>query len=732
MMRRVGLMTSGGDAPGMNAAVRAVVRTARARGAEVYGIHEGFRGLMKGDSAIRPLHSEDVRGILSQGGTVLGTARCAEMLEPSGRRKAVQALLSRGIDRLIVVGGDGSLTGADLLRREWADHARALAEAGQVPADSLDLHPTLAVLGLPGTIDNDMCGTDITIGADTALHRIVSAIDAIFSTAASHQRTFVVEVMGRHCGYLAVMAAVATGAEWLLVPEDPPEEGWEERMGQALSQGRRAGKRASIVIVAEGARDRKGNPLSSQYVQKVLEERMGEDARVTILGHVQRGGSPSAFDRNFSTFLGYRAAQEALRDDLPESLLVGLQGNRPRLAPLMECVSATREAQAACTAGGEGKALELRGSSLVQAYGMIEVLNRAHPQAPEAAGRRTLALVHSGAPAPGMNMAVRAAVRVALDRGHRVLGIQQGFQGLLAGEVKELDWMSVSGWAPRGGAELGTSHNTPQGRDLYTAARVLEDAGVEGLLMIGGWSGYEAVYRLYCERPDYPAFGIPMVCVPASIDNNLPGSELSVGADTALNAIMEAADRIKHSGVATRRCFLVEVMGDCCGYLARMGGLATGAERVYLHECPVRSQDLLDDAQALAASFDRGRRVALVLVNEKAHRLHTNGVLRALYEEEGRGHFDVRQSILGHLQQGGDPTPFDRLHAARLALAGVERLLGELDQGTDGCSFLGMEHGQLVAHDFHDYPRRIDAEARRPREQWWMGLEEMVREMVVL
>ncbi len=728
MTCRIGLMTSGGDAPGMNAAVRSVVRTAQHSGAQVYGILDGYRGLMNPETGIRLLDCATVSGILSRGGTMLGTARCREMLEVAGRQQAVRALVERGIDRLVVVGGDGSLTGADALRQEWRDHLQAMIDEGTLPARILEEHPTLSVIGLPGTIDNDLCGTDITIGADTALHRIVSALDAIFSTAASHQRTFVVEVMGRHCGYLAVMAGLATGAEWLLIPEDPPPDGWEEQMGMVLSKGRAKGKRATIVLVAEGARDRQGRPITSHYVQQVLEERLGEDARVTILGHVQRGGSPSAYDRNLSSLLGQRAAREALREQIDSSILVGMKGNRPTTTPLMEAVELTRRAQASCTheAGLEG--LSLRGQSLSDAYHLFGVVNGPAPAPPTGKPRR-IALIHSGSPAPGMNMAVRTSVRWALAQGHEVLGIRGGFAGLSRGDVEELDWMGVSGWAGLGGAELGTSHGIPSGPELYTAARILEDHGVEALLMIGGWSGYEAVHRLYRERTDYPAFRIPMLCLPASIDNNLPGSEFSVGADTALNSIVEAADRIKRSAVANRRCFLVEVMGDMCGYLAYMSGLATGAEKVYLHESPLNAAQLLSDLQELKNSFEKGRSVALVMVNEKAHPLYTTGVLRALFEEEGRKHFDVRQAILGHLQQGGDPTPFDRTMAARLARAAIEHLQGSLEKGSDLCGFLGLQPQGLKVWDFHDYTRMVDAENHRPRQQWWLDLNVVVGDM---
>jgi 6-phosphofructokinase 1 len=196
-------------------------------------------------------------------------------------------LVQNGIDGLIVIGGDGSLSGAAVLHHEWAELLAELVAEGMIAREQAERHPYLTIVGLVGSIDNDMLGTDMTIGADSALHRITEAVDAISSTAASHQRTFVVEVMGRHCGYLALMGALASGADWVLIPESPPDvENWEERMCEVLKAGRAAGRRDSIVIVAEGARDREGKPIESAYVKQVLAERLGEDVRVTILGHV--------------------------------------------------------------------------------------------------------------------------------------------------------------------------------------------------------------------------------------------------------------------------------------------------------------------------------------------------------------------------------------------------------------------------------------------------------------
>ena len=237
-------------------------------------------------------------GILQRGGTVIGTARCEAFRTHEGRLKAAENLLANEIDSLVIIGGDGSLTGAHIFRQEWGDLLKDLVDQGRITQRVADEHPNLMIVGLVGSIDNDMYGTDMTIGTDTALHRITEAVDAIMSTAASHQRTFIVKVMGRNCGYLALMGALACGADWVLIPESPPDiDNWEELMCERLKAGRKAGRRDSIVMMAEGARDRHGNYIGSSYVQKVLEESLGEEVRITILGHVQRGGKPSAFDR---------------------------------------------------------------------------------------------------------------------------------------------------------------------------------------------------------------------------------------------------------------------------------------------------------------------------------------------------------------------------------------------------------------------------------------------------
>ncbi|PDW04432.1 6-phosphofructokinase [Candidatus Viridilinea mediisalina] len=729
---KLGVLTSGGDAQGMNAAVRAVVRTGISRGCEVYAIYEGYEGMIRGGDFIRRMKWDSVGGILHLGGTVIGTARSADFRTRDGRRQAVANLLAHGIHRLVVIGGDGSLTGAAEFRSEWPELVQELREAGKIDVDTAERCAFLAIVGLVGSIDNDFSGTDMTIGADSALHRITEALDAITSTAASHQRTFVVEVMGRNCGYLALMGAISGGADWIFIPEAPPEaDDWQRAMCEALRVGRQNGRRDSLVVIAEGAHDRHGVPITAHQVKQVLEENLGEDTRVTILGHIQRGGVPSAFDRWMSSLIGYTAVQHLLASQpQDEPQIIGIRENRITTAPLMQCVQETRAVAEAIKAHDYERALAMRGGSFGESLRTLYTLMQSNPSTPRGSGSTRplrFAILHAGGPSPGMNTAVRVAVRLSVDQGHQVYGVRNGFQGLIDGDLHEMDWMSVTGWATAGGAELGVNRKIPQGAELYQIARNIESFGIDGLLMIGNLAGYQACHRLFSERTNFPAFRIPIMCLPATIDNNLPGSELSIGADSALNSIVDSVDRIKQSAVAARRCFVVEVMGRDCGYLALMGGLASGAERVYLPEEGVTLRDLQADVDEMTYWFKRGKRLSLVVRNENVDAVYTTGFMVALFEQEGGPVFEVRQAILGHIQQGGSPSPFDRIQATRLAVRCVEFLIDRATRKNPDAAFIGIRGGRLQIRDLEDLPRLMHPDFARPRDQWWMELRDISR-----
>ena len=308
-MQHIAVLTSGGDAPGMNAAIRAVTRSALDEGMTVHGVQQGWQGLV--DGQIRPLSARDVGGIIQIGGTVLGSARSADFRTEAGRSRALRNLAQRGIEGVVVIGGNGSQTGASMLSQLGVN-----------------------VVGIASTIDNDLLGTDITIGSDTAINVTLEAIDHLRTTGSSHNRAFLVETMGRDCGYLAIMAGLAGGAEVISVPEqEVPADEIAARLHAAYERG----KTHAIVVIAEGVKENAARILAYFDAEK---RRSGFELRATTLGHVVRGAPPSAFDRILATRLGVGAVK-ALRDG-DAGVLIGWQGNEVIRTPLAEIMGRTK------------------------------------------------------------------------------------------------------------------------------------------------------------------------------------------------------------------------------------------------------------------------------------------------------------------------------------------------------------------------------------------------------
>jgi 6-phosphofructokinase 1 len=705
---RIAVLTSGGDAPGMNPALRAVARCARRAGAEPWAVREGYDGLVHG--WIAPLEERDVGGLLDRGGTVLGTARSDAFRTRAGRRAATATLARAGIDRLIVIGGDGSLTGAAILAEEWASHLHDLAAAAELDGEAAPAR--LHVVGLVGSIDNDFAGTDATIGGDSALHRVVGAIDALTSTASSHQRTFVVEVMGRHCGWLALAAAVATGADAVLLPEAPPDD-WRAHVLDAIRAGREAGRRHAVVLVAEGARDTAGTPIPADAVRDAIREELGLDTRVTVLGHVQRGGAPSAYDRVMTTVLGARAVTAILAGpDAP--LVLGTDGPEVVIQPLHAAVAASRAASAAVTAGRAAEALAARGPAFHALLGLQRRLAKPVPTPP--ADAPALLLAHVGAPSPGMNAAAASAVRTALAAGWRALAAHEGLRGLTTGAVEPLGWSSVDGWVGQGGATLGTNRDAATPDALR---RALAEHGARGLVLIGGFEALEAAAAL-----DGVA---PVAVVPATISSNVPGTWRSIGSDTACNAVLEAVDRLRQSAIGARdRVFVVEVMGRRCGALAATSALGSGAELVFTHEDGVDLDAIRAASRALNASFDAGRAVGLVLVADGIDAPYDARGVAAMLEAEAEGRFDARLCVLGHLQQGGRPSPADRIDGARLGAAAAEHV-----QRGKGAVVAGLRRGAVAMVPIAAALSAADRRNRRARVPDHAGVLALARALGV-
>ena len=301
----IGILTSGGDAPGMNAAIRAVTRSAIYNGLKVKGIYRGYKGLITGE--IKEFKTENVSNIIQLGGTILKTARCQEFRTPEGRQIAYETMHREGIDALIIIGGDGSLTGARLLAQEF-----------DVPC-----------IGLPGTIDNDLFGTDTTIGYDTALNTILDAVDKIRDTATSHERLFFVEVMGRDAGFLALNGAIAAGAEAAIIPEFNTEV---DQLEEFINNGFRKSKSSSIVLVAES--EITGGAM--HYAERVKNEYPQYDVRVTILGHLQRGGRPTAHDRIIASRMGVASIQALMEGQ--RNVMIGIENDQIVYVPFAKAI----------------------------------------------------------------------------------------------------------------------------------------------------------------------------------------------------------------------------------------------------------------------------------------------------------------------------------------------------------------------------------------------------------
>ncbi|KAF3703381.1 ATP-dependent 6-phosphofructokinase, platelet type [Channa argus] len=838
--KAIAVLTSGGDAQGMNAAVRAVVRMGLYVGAKVYFIHEGYQGMVDGGENIREATWEGVSSMLQVGGTVIGSARCKEFRTHEGRLKAAHNLVQHGITNLCVIGGDGSLTGANLFREEWSGLLTELVEQGVIEADAVQKYSALHIVGMVGSIDNDFCGTDMTIGTDSALHRIIEVVDAIMTTAQSHQRTFVLEVMGRHCGYLALVSALACGADWVLIPEMPPEDGWEEKMCQKLSATRSRGSRLNIIIVAEGAIDRHGKPITSSivkdnragmkrlniiivaegaidrntkpittdYVKNLVVKCLGFDTRVTILGHVQRGGTPSAFDRILASRMGVEAVLALLETTAnTPACVVSLCGNQSVRLPLMECVQMTQEVQKAMDEKRFEEAVKVRGRSFENNLKTYKLLAHRKPESELPTSNFNVAVLNVGAPAAGMNAAVRSAIRVGISEGHKMLAVNDGFEGFYKGQIKEIKWGDVGGWtgqewylsvsllsvvielAPSFGilhfclspslwqiAPLNRitcqsstpAHTKVLGSALQAFLSLLELLTARGKyeefcvpmvmvpatvsnnvpgsdLSIGAdtalnaiTTALECLLQLYEARATYEEFCIPMCMLPATISNNVPGTDLSIGADTALNAIVETCDRIKQSASGTkRRVFIIETMGGYCGYLATVGGLAAGADAAYIYEEPFDIKDLQANVEHLTEKMKTSIQRGLVLRNENSNENYTTDFIYQLYSEEGKGVFDCRKNVLGHMQQGGAPSPFDRNFGTKISAKAMQwiskKLVETFRQGRvfanseDSCCLLGMRRRALVFQPVVQLKDETDFVHRIPKEQWWLKLRPLMK-----
>ncbi|KAL0265135.1 6-phosphofructokinase, alpha subunit [Diplodia seriata] len=749
--RRIGVMTSGGDAPGMNGAVRAVVRMAIHRGCEAYAVYEGYEGLVQGGDMIRPMVWEDVRGWLSEGGTLIGTARCMTFRERPGRLQAAKNMIHKGIDALVICGGDGSLTGADLFRSEWPSLVDELVEKKELTADQVAPFRHLNIVGLVGSIDNDLAGTDATIGAYTSLGVICEAIDKLDSTASSHQRAFVIEVMGRHCGWLALMAGVASGADYVFLPEKPPGEDWKHDLSKIVRKHREEGKRKTMVIVAEGAHDSNLTPITPNVVKDLLADQLKLDTRITTLGHVQRGGEACAYDRMLSTLQGAEAVNAVL-DATPEtpSPVICILENKIVRRPLMEAVKQTHEVAEAIKAKDFDRAMGLRDVEFAEYHAAYQIMTSAKIpdlQLP-AEKRMRVGIIHVGAPAGGMNAASRAAVAYCLARGHTPVALYNGFPGLVRhhadkplSSVREINWLDAENWVSRGGSEIGTNRGLPAEEEggIESVAKIFDQYNIQALFVVGGFEAFTAVSQLRKARQYYSALRIPMTVLPATVSNNVPGTEYSLGSDTCLNSLIQYCDVMRQSASASRRrVFVIETQGGASGYIATLAGISVGALAVYTPEEGITLKMLSKDIDFLRESFAKDKGLGgggkIILRNEKASKTYSTELIADIIREEGHGRFESRHGVPGHFQQGGKPSPMDRMRATRFGVRSMQHLESFAGKSKDEIAadpmstvVIGIRGAKVkfsamekVENEETDWPNR------RPKDEFWMGYKDLI------
>ena len=663
----------------------------------------------------------------SQGGTIIGTSRCAEFRTKEGRRKAALNLLKCNIDRLVCIGGDGSLTGANLLSTEWKDHLNSLVADKLISEEVAAKHQFFVVVGMVGSIDNDFCGTDMTIGCDTALNRIVDAVDALMTTAASHQRSFVVEVMGRNCGWLAAFSALAVGADYAFIPELPTKEDWREKMCRGIKRGREMGRRHSIVIVSEGAKDYEGKPITSEEVKNCIEQKLSYETRITILGHVQRGGSPSSMDRLLSTLMGVEAVNACIEaDENTESMVIGLSGGQLVRNNLVQSVRITQSVAKNIEAKNYTEALRLRGPDFVRSWETYLALCRTSGKCDGEKGN--FGVMHVGAPAPGMNACTRALTRLTMDAGHSMYGIFESTRGLADGEVKKLCWIDVDSWSDLGGSTLGTNREI-SAKNLSKCAETLATLDIKALFIIGGWEALTTAQTLARAAVDFPALRIPIITIPATISNNVPGTDVSIGCDTALNTIVEASDRLKLSAVASRcRVFVMEVHGGKCGYLATAATIGGGGHIAYTPENGLSLRRLCDDIDSLKARFKSCKTMALIINTEHSNKTYTTDLIEKVMIEEAQDAFEVRKLILGHIQQGNSPSPYDRVLGADLAYKALATAEAKLQTHAGMCiaGCVGNSSDGLIFTTIGDIESNMDYANRRPIKQSWDHLVQVI------
>ncbi|EPB71547.1 putative 6-phosphofructokinase [Ancylostoma ceylanicum] len=631
----------------MNSAIRSIVRYGLRKNCRIFFVYEGYEGLIT--NKVEEATWESVSNIIHKGGTMIGASRSEGFRKREERKQAAITLHTHKIYYLVCIGGDGALTGISIFRDEWEGLTQELLKEGKITQEQAEMGKHLYVVGIAGTIDNDFIGTDRTIGFDSAMARVIECVDALAATADSLQRTFVVEVMSKDCGSLALTAAIALEADFVFIPEVPPSQDWPDVLCSHLQRKRNVGSRLHIIIVSEGAADADKKPITVDDIKKIIEDKLKLIAE-------------------------------------PPNFFFGVSKN----------------------------------------FGVI----------------------HVGSPAAGMNGVTHAFVRIANHSKFNVYGIEGSWEGLMEGKFRELNWGNVAGWMSRGGSELGSKRQLPT--DVEKIAEALNDQNIEGLLIVGGFEAFHSAKILQDARNNYAALNIPIIVIPCSIANNVPGTCNAIGTDTALNEICRQVDNIQQGARGSRkglflknpgkskyspsrarsRVEIIETMGERCGFLATMTALATGADRVLTFQQEFTEKDLRRMVKDASLKAERGLGHYKIVRCEGANDTMTCDYIKSVFDKLGaEDQLTTRVDVLCHAQEGGPPSAFDRQMGLRKAIYAFQGFMDPKKMGESDCCVLGLVGRTLKFTPVSELVKEVCFEHRLPLKQWWMSLIPLVGEL---
>ena len=685
-LKKIAVLTSGGDAPGMNAAVRGVVRAALNKGWEVYGIKDAYPGLVEGGENILPLDWVDVSWNFREGGTFLGSARYPELKGDTVKsrelkKRALLNLKRLKIAGLVVIGGDGSLTGGyeffNLLRQ---DKHLSQELKGM----------NLSMVGIPGSIDNDIAYTDMSIGVDTTLNTIVECIDKLRDTATSHKRVIIVEVMGRRRGYLAVMSGLATGADRVFIREEKINQNELNKMLRVLRESFAHGQKAGIIIRSEGA------SFSTNYIKETVDLLLEpkREVRETVLGHLQRGGSPTAFERILATRMGVKAVQ-LLEEMHLKPQMVGLSENEIKPSPLAESLEKIK-----------APAFQEKLSANTQ---KAFHLSRKLEDPPKGKSRGIqIAIVTDGNNVSGMNMAIRSVARLAINEGIGVKGIKGGFSGLVQGyeSIVNLAWsmLEMKSILRRAGTLLGVSRHglITDGKDFLTIRKQVEHLKLDGIISIGNNKTYQCAHQLS------QAIQLPVVGIPAALNCNLPGTDWVIGMDSTLNDLLKGIDRAVDAAHVQRRIFIIHLKGDHCRCLAKSAALAGGVEQLIIDEGKAEDRNAFQEktrkkVEEVKKIIDLGKTFSTILFFSRCPEKAEDSIKLIKQTIVNLGiTLEISVVPLETSYGGIVPTPFDRILAKRLGEKALVTLQEKMDTKDTTFHMVGIKGKEIVVNPYND------------------------------